>query len=625
MCSLRAPLLILCTALILATSAVVLAQDQSPAQLSQEDSALLHNANAMTIPQLQEAIHLYQQIGNATMVGQLNNVLAQKSTRQMEDATADPSRADTPEEAPRALLPADQDAAPEDPAADATLKELAKIAALLDDENGGMAAAKSALIELEKHPEYTSPEALILRGRALAQLTRYSEADALLSKMAADSALDAEIHNDAVAALKSCRFEKLAADYDHAARLSNATAMKRIADQLAAIAPTEVTTLDAQCAAYLAIGDPRAVRELLQRHAAVASGNTSLKSHDVRAKTLLGDYESAIASHEAQYADHSLSAADRTDHLIDADQMGDLAAAGFDIGTHFIDDTQGTWWISQFATRSARLADSKWQILGGLRHDATNANDSSLLAPQIDRWNGEVGARYWIADANYFEAALGISDESDASFSGALVRPGISRWGGAVRYDYQAPAQDSLAFRGMNGRENRAAVTFESGLSSSAKFTVIADAFLREVTLDQEKIADGWGLNLALYRVLSEETRSQPRIWAAATTTIGQLSIKQDIVGGSAITDLIDPDVKRHELELGMSKALSPEFVITGSTAGGYDADQENIVWRAGLELNYHFSEDSRIGVGINYDSSGVGANTGKGMTQVTAKYSHRL
>jgi hypothetical protein len=105
MCSLRAPLLILCTALILATSAVVLAQDQSPAQLSQEDSALLHNANAMTIPQLQEAIHLYQQIGNATMVGQLNNVLAQKSTRQMEDATADPSRADTPEEAPRALLP----------------------------------------------------------------------------------------------------------------------------------------------------------------------------------------------------------------------------------------------------------------------------------------------------------------------------------------------------------------------------------------------------------------------------------------------------------------------------------------------------------------------------------------
>ncbi len=616
------------------------AQTPSPSPV-RADHDLLRSASTMTVPQLEEAIDAYERLGNTTMSARLIEVLENKNgttARRSAEEKDEPEAVDEAEKNQsdpqaqqvsrhtRSAEPAEPDTRAADAAeavADAAREKfVTRVSALLDDENGGPPEAREALTLLDAHP-FSAPEFRLLRGRALAQCGRYDEAALLLAPLANDAALDPATRADAALALRSCGFEKLRDAYDRAVTADLPPRSRAIiAGQLAEIAPDDLFTLEAQCSTFLLLRDPASVRDLLQRHANALREDSGLRSHDIDARILLGDYEPAIAGLDSLAADATLSNSERFSCANDADEMARLVSAGIDAGALLVDEAQGRWWVATLGARTARFADRSWQFLFHTRLDTMSLDQIHPHDARDQRWNNEITARRWFGAGNFAEAGIGVSDEADAYFHLAIARAAIHRWGGGLRYDHQAPALDCVALRALDGRENRAAFSIEGTLAPG--LTLCADLAWRAVTLDHSRIGEGWHISASLTRQLAEETAARPRIWIALNSEAGQLSLKHKSIAGADITDLLDPRLQRHEIELGAAKSLSERLAISSSIAAGYDVDDECAVWRAGLALDLRITAKTKLSIGVQHDSSGVGANSGSGMTQAFARMSTR-
>jgi tetratricopeptide (TPR) repeat protein len=294
--------------------------------------------------------------------------------------------------------------------------------------------------------------------------------------------------------------------------------------------------------------------------------------------------------------------------------------------SEFFTEEEGEMFRADFEARSGMIGPHQFTIRA--HRDEIDIADSVLKAGGYDRW--DASATYTATLPNrYFADVTGGGSEDEFLYG---VGVGRRAWGGIgwkLYYAANERATDSLGLEAVDGRQD--AVHFDVNVPLKKNWAFDGRFNYRQVKVDGIDIGDGIQADMQFGKTLREASLAKNGIYIGysgefSDFTYGSPSVaevrsitgeKNDIVVLPAIDpadlvgSLVEERINRHGFEVVVDRQITPRIAAAIVGGFGWEFEDEQFVYRAGLNLSYQLRENVFIQAALDYDSSGSSTNSG--------------
>ncbi len=262
-----------------------------------------------------------------------------------------------------------------------------------------------------------------------------------------------------------------------------------------------------------------------------------------------------------------------------------------------------------------------WRLWAWGRHDFIRLDGDTVLRDRnSNRHEGGVSLERQLG--NKANGAVGVGGSEDDFLFGAELnlrgRRGLSL---GLELDINERAVDTLTVEALDGRQHK--LQLQAGIPITPRIFLDVSAYLREVTLLDDEVGEGWGTEVTLdYTVVSaKRVRPALRIGYAGEVHI----FDRDTVGSeiSRFTraplsaderrdlscELFEEEVNLHGPRVSIGGRWDDRLACSVEAAAQYDFFDEEFQPRAGLGFEWYLNDRIRLSGRADYLANGQAAN----------------
>jgi thioredoxin-like negative regulator of GroEL len=494
-------------------------------------------------------------------------------------------------------------------------------------DNHKLDEAKRILSELSLEDQ-KSPEARIMEAKVKLLGGDAAAGEAELQQISADLNVAPEVREEAKATLAEVRINQLMKSGEGAFDQGNHKLALSLSEEVYGLAPERTDVVQFRARTLLKNNQADAALQLLEKCPADKNAEGSCDHSRLLAVALEQSncYVRAIGAYRELATNPKLSLLERSDALDSAETLAAFASPRSAVDWRFIDAEEGRWNEVRVNFQSGILSHGL-QFIGEGFWDAIAPSDGARFSgkTEADLLEASGSLRAYFSGNRFVQGGL-TGHQDGVGFGVSAGQIPLQGPGYQLRYDYQQRATYSQALRSLNGRQNKVSGTLQTELGAG----VSLDAMVgwRNVFVDHESLGNGFAFELALMKTILKETASMPGLTLAYLGEWSRLSQNNTVEVRRAIgvdpndptdrlAELVDPRINRHEAQLSLVRHWTERFQSTLTGAIGYEFEDEQSVWRLGLQLAYRFRPNLKLTLQGDYDSSGQGSNSGSAMQSI--------
>lgn len=466
-----------------------------------------------------------------------------------------------------------------------------------------------------------------------------------------DARYDLETRNEAVADLRKIDVEEASETAYLAIQQGDRAKARRIADDLARIAPgsPESKLVDAEVA--LAYFHAREARDglLSIRDVPPPQGFKGLPFPGQNtlgaALAQLGDWQGAYEAYGVVTSAPGYDVDDVWDATWERRELQAWFKPTLSVKTTFTHEGEGNLFDATIDYKGAWVGD--WRF-GAFEHTVwPRLSKQSIFgkrnpSPIVE---GGVTAMRRFENGYFAEASIGASND-DVIYGVRVGKLAYNSLGWSLGFVGNALSADSTSLQAVNGRENRVELKVAGPLSE--RWQVDLNAWYQWNRVGGARLGEGYGLSGELAYILQTETRKRPELSIGYTVDYSRFSqagrlpprisdeirraqpateelrralapgdeVRRALAGnyGNEVFDsLVDPYTNRQGLVLRARKHFE-KLAVSAHIGGYYAFDDAAAGWTAGVAAEYWLSERAMIYAELSYDSDGKGASAGGGV-----------
>jgi hypothetical protein len=290
--------------------------------------------------------------------------------------------------------------------------------------------------------------------------------------------------------------------------------------------------------------------------------------------------------------------------------------------SEFFTESEGDMFRAQLEAGTGMIGPHQFSIRAN--RDDIDIADSFIKTGSYDRW--DASATYTATlPSRYFADITGGGSEDEFLYG---IGVGRRPWGGIGWKLYFAGnerATDSLSLEALDGRQD--AVHFDVSAPLKKGWNFDGRFNYRQVTVDGIDIGDGLEADLQFGKTLREASPITSGIYVGyygefsdftyaspSADELRNISGSNDPVVLPAIDivgSLVEERINRHGIEVVVDRQITPRIAAAMVGGLGWEFEDEEFVYRVGLNLNYKLKDNVFIQAALDYDSSGSSTNSG--------------
>ena|GEM_PF-6489458 len=282
---------------------------------------------------------------------------------------------------------------------------------------------------------------------------------------------------------------------------------------------------------------------------------------------------------------------------------------------------EGTLWTSGIELSTGTFGDGRNIVfLRGIWDEIGLGHQRLITRDDADRFQAEVAWRRLTKRGFYGEVTAGGSDQG-AMFGAAIGRYDQPGPGWELRFRANERATDSLLLMALDGTQDSVAFSYHRRFGE--RWYVDAKLGWRRVEIDCLDIGEGIDLDFRLVYTLLEEREGRPGVTVGYFADVQRFNrnqlpdgFMQELLLYARREDdpadaLIDDRINRHGLLLTLSKKFSARW--SGFVYGGvaYEFEDGRTEGLAGAGITAYLNKNTSLIIGVDYSTSGNGANKG--------------
>lgn len=290
--------------------------------------------------------------------------------------------------------------------------------------------------------------------------------------------------------------------------------------------------------------------------------------------------------------------------------------------SEFFTETEGDLFRAQIEAGTGMIGAHQFSIRAN--HDEIDIADSIIKSGGYDRWDAAATYTATLPD-RYFADVTGGGSEDEFLYG---VGVGRRAWGGLGWKLYFAGnerATDSQTLEALDGRQD--AVHFDVSASLKKGWYAEGRINYRQVKVDGIDIGDGVEADFQVGKTLREASPSNSGIYVGYSGEFSDFTYAtpsddelRSISGSNEpvilpaidiMGSLVEERINRHSLEMVIDRQITPRIAAAVVGGFGWEFEDEEFVYRGGLNLTYKLKDNIFIQAALDYDSSGNTTNSG--------------
>ena len=290
--------------------------------------------------------------------------------------------------------------------------------------------------------------------------------------------------------------------------------------------------------------------------------------------------------------------------------------------SEFFTEEEGDMFRATLEGRTGIIGRHQFGIRAHL--DEIDLAESIIATGDYDRW--DASATYTLTLPNrYFADLTGGGSEDEFLYGAGIGQHNLTGMGWKIYFAGNERATDSLTLEALDGRQDAVhfdvSAYFGNGWNFDGRFNV------RQVTVDGVDIGDGFQADVQFGKTLREMTPITSGIYVGYVGEFSDFSYDSQsasdlrtITGSNEpvilpaidiLESLVEERINRQSVEIILERQITPRIAAAIIGGLGWEFEDEEFVYRAGVNVNYKLRDNVYLQAGLDYDSSGNAGSSG--------------